>query len=198
MPSIRLAVFIGLSLLVSACSQSSEQNPIATRESSWWQEAPVVVSSEKTVENKSILYTNSQYGFSIPLPTEWNNYKAHEETGSITISIPIQDQLWWAKSSISWTGYDSAITLLVTPHSEYSKYLENCKSVQPDDFGSYLCLNPDKLVIGKTKDYIIEYRRVPDNSKEINEFYSSQWNEAPPHFGFDFIEAMKEWFREIR
>lgn len=151
-----------------------------------------IESEQKSVPNK---YRDNNLGFEITLPDAWRNYKVTTESWVTTIVVPIQDIEWWKKSALGG-GYDNALMLIATSKKSYEQKKKDCEWVWPGDFWAALCTNMDSFVLWKTNSHIIEWRRAPDQSEEVNNFYKQSfiWNNGNT---YSFIEAMKKSFKEV-
>jgi hypothetical protein len=89
-------------------------------------------------------------------------------------------------------GYAHIFYLTFNSENEWNSYLEKCKTVKPDDFGSYLCTEEgiNKLTIGKTSKYTITSSFPADSPQDFQQYYNQGEH--------NYLDTIKENFEEIK
>jgi len=148
---------------------------------------------QRPVENTApqqtagIVYTNSDFGFQITLPSGWEKYKAivDKPNNTVHIDLPTTDKTWPGDADLltgkSLMGYASMFNIGIWSIDSFDKHLADCAK-EPDPS----CAGKDAL-LAKGKTYVYEIvgpQAMPEDLQAIVD-------------GGSYIKAIKDNFKMI-
>ena len=162
-----------------------------------------IVSSDENLKklhfqafNSGIVYTNTDYDFSIEFPSSWEGYKTDAGADSVNILLPAGESGWSDTDEPSLSHYASILRLVMLPNTdEYlSGYFEDQK-LACDEGPITGCLR--EYEIGRTVRYVVMIRLpqdIPQSAEFQKKWFDTGYSRENPLGYIDFFKKSFKTF----